>query len=273
MRTLLLGALLLLLSCAHVAPAGDDAATLRFSENGQERGTFTLAQLRARVGEETVSGFDPYYQRVKHWRALPLEPVLRLSFPEGDLRTKEFTLRASDGYTVPLSGSRLLEGGALLAFADADGPWEPIGAQHANPGPWYLVWKDAAQTDLTTHPRPWALASIAIEPFEAVFPLVVPKTKDAKVQQGFALFRRQCITCHAINQQGGRVGPELNVPMNVTEYRDEAFLRAWVRNPFAFRVSVMPASPQLGEDELTALLAYLAAMKDAKIQVTPPGGH
>ena len=272
MRAVLVSTLLVL-SCAHLTPAGDDTATLRLAENGQERGTFTLAQLRARVAEETVSGFDPYYQRVKHWRALPLEPVLRLAFPEGDLRGKEFTLRASDGYTVPISGSRLLEGGAYLAFADADGAWEPIGAQHANPGPWYLVWKGAEQVDLTTHPRPWALASLSIEPFETVFPLVVPKTADPKVQHGFALFRQQCLKCHALNQQGGRVGPELNVPRNVTEYRDEAFLRAWIRNPFAFRVSVMPASPQLGEDEITALLAYLAAMKDAKIQVRAPGAH
>ena len=199
--------------------------------------------------------------------------MLRLAFPEGDLRSKEFTLRASDGYTVPVSGSRLLEGGAALAFADADGAWEPIGAQHANPGPWYLVWKGTTQTDLTTHPRPWALASIAIEPFEAVFPLVVPKTKDPKVMQGFALFRQQCLKCHAINQQGGHVGPELNVPQNVTEYRDEAFLRAWIKNPFTFRVSVMPASPQFSEADLTALLAYLAAMKDTKIPISPPGEH
>ena len=54
---------------------------------------------------------------------------------------------------------------------------------------------------------------------------------------------------------------------------DEAFLRAWIKNPFAFRVSVMPPSPQLGEDDLGALLAYLSAMKEAKIDVAAPGGH
>ncbi|MDP1825206.1 MAG: c-type cytochrome [Archangium sp.] len=267
----LFGALLLLGSCAHVAPV-NEAATLRFFENGADRGAFTLAQLRAQVPEETVSGFDPYYQRPKRWRALPLEPVLRLAFPSSQLATEEFTLRALDGYTVPISGARLLEGGAYLAFSDADGAWEPIGARRADPGPWYLVWKGGKQLDLTTHPRPWALASLSIEPFEAVFPLVVPRSKDPRVQQGFVLFRQQCVKCHAINQQGGSVGPELNVPKNVTEYRDEAFLRAWIRNPFTFRISVMPPSPQLTEDELSALLAYLAAMRDQKIDVAP-GGH
>lgn len=264
--------LLLALSCAHLTPAGDDTATLRFSENGAERGVFTLAQLRARVAEATVTGFDPYYQRVKTWRALPLEPVLRLAFAERPLASLEFTLRASDGYTVPVSGARLLEGGAYLAFADAAGAWEPIGEKRSNPGPWYLVWAGQAQRDLTTHPRPWALESIAIEPFERAFPLVVPKSTDARVQRGFELFRGQCLKCHAINQQGGRVGPELNVPKNVTEYRDEAFLRAWIRDPFSFRVSVMPGSPHLSEEELSSVLAYLSAMKDVKIDVAAPRG-
>lgn len=264
---------LLALSCAHVTPAGDDTATLQFSEDGADRGAFTLAQLRAQVPEETVTGFDPYYQRVKTWRALPLEPVLRVAFPTQPLASLEFTLRASDGYTVPISGARLLEGGAYLAFADAAGAWEPIGEKRANPGPWYLVWKGEAQRDLTTHPRPWALASLAIEPFERVFPLVVPRSTDAKVQRGFQLFREQCVKCHAINQQGGRVGPELNVPKNVTEYRDEAFLRAWIRDPFSFRVSVMPGSPHLSEEDLSSLLAYLSAMKEVKLDVKATGGH
>jgi hypothetical protein len=79
------------------------------------------------------------------------------------------------------------------------------------------------------------------------------------------------VKCHAINQQGGRVGPELNVPQNVTEYRDEAFLRAWIKNPFTFRVSAMPPSPQLSDADVTSLLRYLASMKGSKIEVT--GAH
>lgn len=253
--TLLVG-----LSCAHAPRGGDDAATLQVGER-----TFTLAQLRAAVATETVSGFDPYYQREKAFLALPLLPVLRLAYGDDDISAREFVMRASDGYTVPISGARLMEG-AYLAFADADGPWEPIGAKHANPGPWYLVWK--SQTDLTTHPRPWALASVRAEAFETVFPRVVPPGDDAQVKQGFALFRAYCVKCHAVNQQGGTVGPELNVPMNITEYRDEAFLRAWISDPSRYRVSVMPPSPQLSDDDLTAVLAYLRAMKSVKVLPT-----
>ncbi len=261
----------LLVGCAH--RGGDDSAALHFSEHGADVATLRLSELRARVPAERVTAFDPYYQRTKSWHALPLAPVLALAFPGRPLAALEFTLRASDGYTVPVSGARLLEAGGYLAFADVDGPWEPIGAKRAHPGPWYVVWKDAAQQDLSTHPRPWALAAIAVEPFEAVFPRVVPPTAEPQVARGFSLFRQRCLSCHAINQQGGRVGPELNVPRNITEYRDEAFLRAWIADPQAFRVSAMPPSPQLTEDDVTALLAYLGAMKQAKHIVAAGGGH
>lgn len=267
MRAALL--LALLAGCAH--RGGDDSAALRFSENGVEVATLRLSELRARVTPERVTGFDPYYQQVKSWDALPLAPVLALAFPGRSLGALEFTLRASDGYTVPVRGERLLEPGAYLAFADAQGPWAPIGPKRANPGPWYLVWSGERQQDHDAYPRPWALASIAIERFEAVFPRVVPPVQDAVVQRGFALFRAHCLKCHALNQQGGKVGPELNVPRNVTEYRDEAFLRAWVRNPGAFRLSAMPANPQLSDDDVTALLAYLGAMKQAKVDVAAGG--
>ncbi len=262
MKRLLL--MLVLATCAHVTRGGDDAARLIVGDK-----TFTLAQLKAQVPSVTLRGFDPYYQREKTFLTLPLEPVLRLAYPGEDFATQEFVLRASDGYTVPINGARLLEG-AYLAFADADGAWEPIGAQQASPGPWYVVWR--GHTDLTTHPRPWALASITIESFEKVFPLLVPPGDDAKVQRGFALFRDYCVKCHALNQQGGRVGPELNIPQNVTEYRDEVFLRAWVADPSQFRISVMPPSPQLSEEDLTALLDYLRAMKATKVKA-PKSTH
>jgi mono/diheme cytochrome c family protein len=265
---------LLLAACVKsVAPAGDDSAVLTFAKHGAVVGARTLGELKTRVPEETWTAFDPYYQRPKTWRALPLAPVLKDAFPGEALESVDFVLTASDGYTVPVSGARLMEAGAYLAFADGDGTWQPIGAKGANPGPWYLVWRGEAQQDLTTHPRPWALARIAIERFEDVFPKVVPPPGDAQVQRGFTLFRGLCLKCHAINRQGGTVGPELNVPKNITEYRDDAFLRAWIREPFAFRISVMPPSPQLSDADLDALLAYLRAMATVKVPVSAPAAH
>ena len=168
---------------------------------------------------------------------------------------------------MPIAGERLLEAGAFLAVRDLDRPgWEPIGPQRANPGPAYLIWREPSQVDLETHPRPWQLAVIEIARFEAVFPHTAPtgEPEGSPARRGYAIFTDLCIRCHAVNREGGRVGPELNVPQNITEYRPEAQIRAYIRNPLTFRYTAMPAHPNLGDGDLDGLVAYLRAMAQRK---------
>lgn len=240
---------------------------LTFERDGHAVVTLPLAELRARVPETTFRAYDPYYAREKTWRCLPLEPVLSLAFgaPAGELRKLDFVLRARDGYAVPFAGERLLEPGGCIAFADVDVPgWEPIGPQRANPAPFYLVWQRPEQQSLETHPRPWQLATIAIAPFEATYPHVVPTGAGEEAQRGFRLFRGECIACHAMNREGGRVGPELNVPQSIVEYRPVEQIRAYIRDPRTFRYGNMPAHPHLTDADLDALIAYFRAMRDRK---------
>ena len=60
------------------------------------------------------------------------------------------------------------------------------------------------------------------------------------------------------------MGPDLAVPQNVLEYRPEDQVRAYIKNPLAFRYGNMPAHPDLTEANLDALIAYLRAMKSRK---------
>ena len=234
-----------------------------------ERDRELLAALAREIPPETVTTADPYYGRVKRFAALPMERVLAAGFAGegGALATRHFVLRARDGYTVPISGERLLEGGAYIAIRDLDvAAWEPIGPQRADPSPAYLVWSRPSQGDLETHPRPWQLAAVEVARFEDVFPHVAPvgEAPDAPASLGFALFARECVRCHAINREGGRVGPELNVPQNITEYRPETQIRAYIRDPRTFRYGNMPAHPGLTEADLDHLVAYLRAMASRK---------
>lgn len=265
-RAGLVVALLVALGACTRAPEGDRTATLVFERDGAVVAKLDLAELSARIPAETFRAYDPYYARDKTFRALPLEAVLQAGFgPGGASRELEFVLRARDGYAVPMTGARILEPGAYVAFADTEVPgWEPIGPQRANPAPFYLVWKNPGQQSLETHPRPWQLATIAIASFEATHPHVVPRGASAEALRGLALFRGQCIACHAINREGGRVGPDLNVPQSIVEYRPEAQIRAYVRDPRTFRYGNMPPHPHLGESDLDALLAYFRAMRDQK---------
>jgi mono/diheme cytochrome c family protein len=252
-------------SSTPAAPSAD----LSFIEAGKRHSTLSLTRMVQSLPVTEISAFDPYYQHNKRWRALSIENALRSGFDREptDLAGEEFVLRASDGFAAYFPGKRLLEGGAYIAIADLDVPdWEPIGARKDNPGPFYLVWARPDQQDLETHARPWQLASIEIVSFDSQFPHVRPEhaVEGSPAERGFQTFRVQCLPCHSINRAGGNVGPELNVPRNILEYRDTGTVRAFIKNPLSFRYTVMPAHPNMTPDELDGLMAYFTLMKNQK---------
>lgn len=247
------------------APSVDLTASLTFAREGKDVRTITLAELLAGIPEETFTVFDPYYQHQKTFRSVPLAKVIAAGFAGLDiaLQSQDFVLRASDGYTVPMTGKMAFEAGAYLAFADTEVPgWEPIGNQRANPGPFYLIWRGKDQEELTSHPRPWQLKTIGIARFADLFPHTYPtgEPEGSPAQRGFLTIKDNCIHCHAINREGGRVGPELNVPKSIVEYRPVAQIKAYVRNPLAFRYGNMPAHPHLSDADLDDLIAYFKVM-------------
>ncbi len=259
-------ALLFVFLGACKKPVADDGATLTFVRDGKTVKSMTRAELTRAVTPETIEGFDPYYGKKKRFRAVRLARVLEQGFGAGTFDKEEFVLRARDGYAVPMRGSLVTEDGAFVAIEDLDvAGWEPIGPQHANPAPFYLVWSKAEQTNLDSHPRPWQLDKIEIARFDTIYPHTSPGAAEGTpAAKGYALFRDHCIKCHTINREGGHVGPDLNVPQNITEYRPEDQIRAYIKNPASFRYGNMPAHPDLRDDDLDALVAYLRAMKDRK---------
>lgn len=250
------------------AKEDDPQAVLTFVEGGKDVRSLSLKSLAHDVPPEQIQGYDPYYNKDKRFRALPLKRVLQLGFAGvSDLEQKEFILRAKDGYAAYFRGSLATDDGAYVAFEDQDvAGWEPIGPQKANPAPFYVVWSKPEQKNLETHPRPWQLAKIEMVRFDEAYPHTSPGPlpDGAPPALGYRIFRDQCFKCHAINREGGRVGPELNVPQNILEYRPEEQVRAYIKNPGTFRFSNMPAHPDLKDADLDALIAYFRAMKDKK---------
>jgi mono/diheme cytochrome c family protein len=256
------------------AAAAEDAA-LRFERDGALVGAIPVDELRAACGARPVEvREDPYYGRAKRFLACPLREVLALGFgaPPQPGSDEDFFFRARDGYVKLTSAARLAEPGGYLAFADADRTrgddpgWEPIDRRQVSPAPLYVVWTGPGQNDPHLYPWPYQLAAIEIAPFASRFPRTVPRQAEpgAAAWRGFAVFRRECIACHAINGEGGKVGPELNVPRSIVEYRPARQIKAYVRNPQAFRYTTMPAHLHLSDAELDGLVAYFRAMKDAK---------
>jgi len=269
-----LAALALAALAGPFTPARADEATLRFERDGAPLASLSRSALAAACGVTRASVADPYYERTKTYLAFPLACVLEQGFgePLAEQRGRNFFLRARDGYVKPASGHRLAEPGGWLAFADVeftrgDVPgWEPIDRRQLDPGPFYVVWSGPGQNDPHRHPWPYQLAVIEQAPFESRYPHTLPEgmPPGSPAWTGFAVFRSECVACHAINGEGGTIGPELNLPQSIVEYRPAAQIKAFVRDPAQFRYTSMPANPHLTPAQLDGLVAYFEAMRERK---------
>ena len=245
------------------------AATLEFLRDGEVVRRMETTALTATCGVRTIDVDDPYYEARKRYRACPLAAVVEAGFgaPAGRLEG-DVLFRALDGYVKPSTLARVAEDGGFVAFGEADRAegFAKMGRRELDPGPFYVVWTKPGQRDDHTYPWPYQLAAIELANLERKFPHTVPAgiATDGPAWRGYGVFRTECIACHSVNGEGGNVGPDLNVPQSIVEYRPAEQVKAYIRNPATFRYGNMPAHEHLTADDLDALIAYFAAMKDRK---------
>jgi mono/diheme cytochrome c family protein len=231
------------------------------------------AQLLARsdVREIEVPG-DVAYLRTMHYRAVPLKALLDGVQPGDHLQ-----IVALDGFAAEIDAAPILDGHgaqAWLAIEDPAAPWPPLGQGKPGAGPFYLVWKHPEAAHINPEQWPFQIAAIRrLDAVETRFPALLPDAKlppTAPAWRGFAVFRTHCLACHTLNGAGdARLGPDLNLPHNPTEYFRADFLRAYIRDPQSMRrwpQAKMPPSTlaSLSDAELDDLLAYLRHMAGRK---------
>ena len=231
------------------------------------------------AGSDTVAIevlHDHSLKTSKQYEAIPLLPLLQKAIAAHQLDTliTQVFFECKDGYIPTNSYLELSEkGGGFLAFRDLDAPpdqaWpDNIRAAYA---PFYLVWEDIPDED---HHLAWPYGLVQIrleqaaEAFAALFPQDRPGLAGA-----FLLYRENCLKCHAINGQGGLMGPEFNAPRNITDYWSRENIIAFARDPQSFRTgSKMPPITHLSDadfHQIVDYLQYLAARKASNGGLNP----
>ncbi|MGE0725453.1 MAG: c-type cytochrome, partial [Alphaproteobacteria bacterium] len=210
---------------------------------------------------------DPVYKKPKRYSGYRLADLLRRAWPEVDrwaAEGAELVFRSVDGYAPSMDLARALEGDGIVAARDLDrppnDPWEPFqkGRTTVTPAPYYLVWRGIDGSD-PDYKWPYQLVSISVESFEQRYGAAAPPSRASQeARRGFGLFVRNCISCHSVNMVGGIVGPELNVPRNVTEYWSAEHLPNFIKAPEDYRArSKMPNFGHLPRVDRSAILSYL----------------
>jgi mono/diheme cytochrome c family protein len=243
---------------------------------GDTTRSFTSAALLAR--SDAVSIVVPYdiaYGRSMTYQAVPLAALL-----DGTMLPTDSVLEAvaSDGFVAQLPRELVLNRNpakaiAMVAIEEPSKPWPVLPGKSVSAGPFYLVWVGAVATVRSEY---WPYQTVRLSTQEAPakrWPhLAIDPTvpDDDPLRTGQFLFVAQCLVCHTLNGAGAsQLGPDLNLPLNPTEYLLPAALAKLIRNPASVRTwptQQMPAMPEtaLSDDEIRLIIAYLQHMAGRK---------
>nr|WP_240147884.1 c-type cytochrome [Luteibacter yeojuensis] len=253
------------------------AATLTL-DTGTGARKLTTEQLLARPdARDIVVPADVSYHRERRYRAVPLKALLGGVSTDAHLQ-----FEALDGFAAEVPASLVLDGHgaeAWLAIEPPDAAWPPLGKDKPGAGPFYLVWLHPEAGPVGPEQWPYQVAAIRVlgSPADR-FPAMKPAASlpaDAPARRGFAVFQRNCLSCHTLNGQGdAKLGPDLNMPHSPTEYLRPDLFRTLVRNPQDLRhwpQSKMPGFDRkvLSDTDLDDLTAYLKHMAGRRPKVSP----
>ena len=247
---------------------------------GGRMATYAPASLLAMPAATQVTiPADVAYKRAMSFRAVPLSALLAGVGPDETIR-----FVANDGYVANLPAAPLLARGdgavAYLAIEPPDAPWPPLKpGESATAGPFYVVWVHPESGGVRAGQWPYQVVRVeSVAPLVKRYPMLAPAASVSAqnpIRHGFAAYEKHCSACHTLNLGGdARIGPDLNVPYNPTEYLRVDALRRLIRDPQSLRrweAAKMPKFPAatLSDRELTDLLAYLRHMADRKVALSP----
>lgn len=217
---------------------------------------------------------DVSYKRDMIYRAVPLAALLH-----GVKSDQHLQAVASDGFAAEMAAAPLLNvhgARAWLAIEDPAQPWPGLSAGKHSAGPFYLVWTEPQSGNISPEQWPFHVAIIKrMAPVAERFPALLPDSAlkaDDPVNQGFALFQKNCLACHRLNGAGdAQFGPDLNIPFSPTEYFGGQFLKRYIRDPQSLRQwpqARMPgfSAAVLPDEDLAMLVGYLKHMAGRKVR-------
>lgn len=252
------------------------SSSLTFVDNGHIVKTMETDELVQSGGTKTLTANNPTDSTIKSYQGVSLIPLLDAVFNSDWKNRDAIKFNASDGYQPIIPISVILKHNGIIAIGEngQHGFSQLLrnNGETVDPGPFFLVWENIQDIAAKNEPWlswPWQLTTIELTSFEREYPQSTPPAASQEsVKKGFLAFRQHCIKCHAINGDGGNIGPELNYPVSVTEYWQPEWLVRFIADPQSVRANskMIPFYRDVGNrGELIAdIVEYLKVMASRK---------
>ncbi len=214
--------------------------------------------------------YDHYFNTPKKYRGYYINKIIDsiLKSARFDTTNAIVSFECTDGYKPFMALSKVLGSTrGYIVFKDLDKSIKKNWADSISDKfkPYYLVW-DSVKKEDDSFVWPYGLTGLRLTSSEMQFRQIYP-SDDLSITKGFELFRDNCSMCHAINKIGGSLGPEFNIPKNITEYWNDKDILSFAKNPQSYRYnSHMPAVTNLQDSEFMRLIQYLKFMKSKKLK-------
>ena len=265
--------------CVMLVSLPSDASTLTLV-HGEFRIVLDRATLllRSDAQEINIKHYGAYGEVTRRYRAVPLIAILSL-LPATTSTHEILEAVSTDGFVAQIPLALVLASGsddarAWLAIEPLETPWPLLPNKSVSGGPFFVVWQRAEAHLISPEYWPFQLAGLRIieHPAQRWPELAVAQTlpKDHAARRGQKVFISMCLACHRIIGGGsGDMGPDLNLPMNPTEYYQPRALRQYLRDPASVRK--WPGQTmggytleQISNVEIDELLEYLTHMTNRR---------
>ncbi len=207
-------------------------------------------------------------KKQKNYLGVNTRKIFKIFIENFKIQSSEYDIRfyCKDGYSPTIPLYQLLEGNGYFVVKELNSSNQTAKDLKAEFSPVYLVWD--VPLDDHFHSFPYGIKHFQFIKKDHQYAKAIPISNSKDIIQGFMLFKDNCIKCHSVNLEGGTMGPELNIPMNITEYWKIEQLKRFIKAPSLFREnSKMPQLDNLNNEQLDLLIKYLQFMSNQKFKM------
>ena len=266
---------LLLISFLFQIPSFASESQLTLKTQGKMNQQIPLSELVKKVQPEKITVSNPIDGKLHTYEGIPTQKLFDHVWGSQWRTGDEILMTCLDGYQPSIPVDRFLHHQSWIATRRIDSANFTATSQKDQKaiqlGPFYLIWENLKDQEMKAEgENGWPYQLIAFDQIQFIekFPKLAPSPHASRsARAGFVAFRKYCLKCHAINQEGGNVGPELHTPVNVTQYFNQKWLKVWIKDPSLVRKnSKMPPplydlkDPKKIDEVVNDLIAYLKSI-------------